>query len=93
MRDIMTPLVQHDQWQNATTGQTNERTELGTVGMYLATGQTWNDLRILTHHRSQALKYGGTIATPGGAMDRADYQHGAGWAHTEESFDHAARQA
>eukprot|EP00972_Heterocapsa_arctica_P065291 9640485-Heterocapsa_arctica.AAC.1 len=26
-------------------------------------------------------------------MDRADYHHRAGWAHTEEAFIHAARQA
>eukprot|EP00972_Heterocapsa_arctica_P071660 10585684-Heterocapsa_arctica.AAC.1 len=85
--------MHHDQLKNITTGQVSKGAELGTVAVYLATGRTTNNLQLLTHRRSRGLTYGGTIATPGGAMDASDYQHRAGWAHTEEAFEHAARQA
>eukprot|EP00972_Heterocapsa_arctica_P109123 16069357-Heterocapsa_arctica.AAC.1 len=85
--------MKYERWQNLTTGQTNTGNELGTVGIYLAAGTDRNNLRFLAHRRAMWLRHGGKIATPGGAMDTADYYHRAGWAHTEEAFYHAARQA
>eukprot|EP00972_Heterocapsa_arctica_P037188 5476687-Heterocapsa_arctica.AAC.1 len=85
--------MQSGQWQNITTGQTNDGIVLGTVGIYVAVGDAPGNLRFLAHRRAHTLNHGGTIATPGGAMDLADYRHQAGWAHTEKAFAHAARQA
>eukprot|EP00972_Heterocapsa_arctica_P039801 5865157-Heterocapsa_arctica.AAC.1 len=50
-------------------------------------------MKLLVHRRDRNLTHGGTIASPGGAMDWVDYKHRAGWTHTEEAFEHAARQA
>eukprot|EP00972_Heterocapsa_arctica_P092981 13713845-Heterocapsa_arctica.AAC.1 len=89
----MKPAMQHDRWQNASNGRASDGAELGTVGVYLATGVTWDDIKLLVRRRGQYLTHAGTIATPGGAMDWVDYKHRAGWTHTEEAFEHAARQA
>ncbi len=85
--------MQIGQWQNSTTGQANDGIVLGTVGIYIGVGDVLNNLRFLTHRRAWNLNDGGSIATPGGSMDRADYDHQTGWAHTEQAFNHAARRA